>query len=263
MELIKMQAQNNIGVITMNSPKTMNAVDVPMVKELLAAFKKFGEDKSIRVIMIAGEGKGFCAGGNVAGMYEKIQKGISRTDDDFHQNVDFLGELARYIREVPKPVIGVLHGPVAGAGASIAMACDFCVAGESVKFIEAFINVGLVPDTAGLFTLVRGLGFKRATQLAMLGEPLSAVDAKAIGMVNYVVADEELWNEANKLAAKLSKKPVDSVINIKRLTNQVMMRGFDDYLKLEKECMMQCVVTDNFAEGVSSFAEKRKAEFNK
>jgi 2-(1,2-epoxy-1,2-dihydrophenyl)acetyl-CoA isomerase len=87
--------------------------------------------------------------------------------------------------------------------------------------------------------------------------------SKAIGMVNYVVSDDELFNEANKLASKLSKKPIDSLANIKRLTNQVIMQGIDEYLKLEKECMLQCVNTDNFIEGVTAFVEKRKAEFNK
>jgi 2-(1,2-epoxy-1,2-dihydrophenyl)acetyl-CoA isomerase len=96
--------------------------------------------------MIAGEGKGFCAGGNVAEMFAKIQAG-TQADETFDQNIDLLGDLAKYIRFVPKPVIAVVHGPVAGAGASIAMACDFCIAGEAQSFYKAFINLGLVPDT--------------------------------------------------------------------------------------------------------------------
>ena len=167
------------------------------------------------------------------------------------------------MRTLDKPVITAVHGAAAGAGASLAFAGDFTVASSDAKFIIAFVNVGLVPDTGGMFWLVRALGYKRATELAMLGEPISAETALEYGLINKVVPREELEAEAFKLAKKLKNKPADSVRYIKEMVNEMTMKGFWDTMKIEREGFLYCMRTDNFKEGVSAFVEKRKPEFNK
>lgn len=262
MSLVLKEVKDGVAIIRMNNPKTMNGLDEAMTHAVYDAMQEAGADDSVKVIILGGEGKGFCGGGNLAAMYKKIQEGKVDPKDS-EDNLDTLAQLARYIREVPKPVISVVHGAAAGAGASLAFVSDFTISSPEAKYIMAFVNVGLVPDTGGMFWMVKALGYKRATELAMLGSPFSADEALSLGLINKVVPLEELWDEAYKLAKKLKSKPVDSIRFIKGMVNEIIMKDADSAMALERKNMLACVITDNFKEGVSAFIEKRKPEFNK
>jgi len=223
MSLVLKEVKDGVAVIKMNDPKTMNGLGKDMVIALLDAIKEANEDDSVKVVLLGGEGKGFCGGGNLAIMYEKIKSG-TLTTEGIDVDLERIASLARYIRVMPKPVICVVHGAAAGAGASVVFAADFTVSSPEAKYVEAFINVGLVPDTLGMFWIAKAVGYKRATELTMLGDVFSAEEALRLGLINKVVPKEELWDEAFKLANKLKKKPVDSVRFIKAMVN-VRWRG--------------------------------------
>jgi len=262
MSLVLKEVKDGVAIIKMNNPKTMNGVDEAMTHAVYDAMQEAGNDDAVKVIILAGEGKGFCGGGNLAAMYERVKAGTVNPADS-EDNIDTLSALARYIREVPKPVITVVHGAAAGAGASLAFVSDFTLSSPEAKYIMAFVNVGLVPDTGGMYWMVKALGYKRATELAMLGAPFTAEEAQAMGLITKVVPLEELWDEAFKLAKKLKNKPVDSIRFIKEMVNDLTMKEAAEAAALERKNMLACVATDNFKEGVSAFMEKRKPEFNK
>ncbi len=263
MSLVLKEVKDGVAIIRMNNPKTMNGLDMNMTQAVYDAVTEAGADDNVKVIILAGEGKGFCGGGNLANMYEKIKDGGKFDPAESKPNMNRLAELACYMREVPKPVITVVHGAAAGAGASLAFVSDFTISTPEAKYIMAFINVGLVPDTGGMFWLVKALGYKRATELAMLGAPFTADEALKMGLINKIVPQEELWDEAMKLAKKLKNKPIDSVRFIKQMVNEIIMKDVKSALALEEKNMLACIETDNFKEGVSAFMEKRKPEFNK
>ncbi len=261
MSLVLTEMREGVCIIKMNSPKNMNALDRALREELIDVMKKVSEDPEVKAVILAGEGKGFCAGGDLGAMYKDIKtKGEFGAKDEDLVNVE---KLAECMRTMDKPVIAAVHGAAAGAGASLAFAADFTVSSPEAKYIMAFVNVGLVPDTGGMFWLVRALGYKRATELAMLGEPVTAEKALEYGLINKIVPREELMDEAFKLAKKLKNKPVDSVRYIKEMVNEMTMKDYWDSMATEREGFLYCMRTDNFKEGVSAFVEKRRPEFNK
>ncbi|MBQ3378415.1 MAG: enoyl-CoA hydratase/isomerase family protein [Clostridia bacterium] len=261
MSLVIKELRDGICIIKMNSPKNMNALDRELREELISVMSEAAKDPEVKAVILAAEGKGFCAGGDLGAMYKDIKTkgGFDATDEDL-VNVE---KLAECMRTMDKPVIAAVHGAAAGAGASLAFAADFTVASPESKYIMAFVNVGLVPDTGGMFWLVRALGYKRATELAMLGEPIDAETALEYGLINKIVPREELLDEAVKLAKKLKNKPVDSVRFIKEMVNEMTMKDFWESMAAERKGFLYCMETDNFKEGVSAFVEKRKPEFNK
>ncbi len=261
MGLVNTEIIDGIAILRLNDPKTMNALSIEMSCALYDALTDAAENESVRVIVIGGEGKGFCGGGNLSAMYERVKANVLKGEPA--PNTAKLADIARSIREIKKPVITAIHGAAAGAGASIALASDFTVAAEDAKFVIAFVNVGLVPDTGGMYWLVSLLGYKRATELAMLGTPFTAEEALDMGLVTKVVPADSLWDETMKLAKKLKNRPQEAVCLIKDMVNEIAMKGQQSASALESRYMAFCSSTDNYKEGVSAFMEKRRPEFNK
>jgi enoyl-CoA hydratase/carnithine racemase len=259
---IKMAVEDGIAFIKLNSPESYNALTLEMSSDLLHALEACNVDPKIRVVVLSGEGKAFCAGGDL-----KAFNSFFASDDKPDTTIEFgsvirsIGNLTRLIRRLRMPVICAIHGSAAGAGANLALVCDFKIASEEVSFIEAFVNVGVVPDMGGTYVLSKHVGVAKLTEAVMLGEPISARDALALGMINQVVPRDQLENAAIALAGKLISKPALSLAKMKRLINQAAFGGLDTALEMEEEYQVLCAGSGNFKEGIAAFVEKRKPGF--
>ena len=172
-----------------------------------------------------------------------------------------IAQVSHNIRRSAKPVIASVFGAAAGAAFNIALACDFCVATENARFIQAFVNIGLIPDAGGMYLLTRAVGINKATHLAMLGTPIDAVQAFELGFVYKVCEEKELAAETEKLAQKLAAGPAQSYARIKELVFAAEFGDYAQYTKKEIESQLACGNTNDFEEGISAFAEKRKPRF--
>ncbi len=260
MEYTRIQfcVENAVGQIVLNSPKNLNAFDETMSDEMCAALDAAMADESVKVIVISAEGKAFSAGGDI----HEMVKGAQEDKVVFDVTAAKIADVTKKIVTTPKPVIASVFGAVAGAAFNIAVACDFCIAAENAKFIQAFVNIGLIPDAGGLFILTRSLGISRAMQLAMLGTPVTAAEGKEMGFVYQVCAKEDLAAETAKLAARLAAGPSTSYGLMKELVYTAQFAGFEEYTAKEVQAQYRCGFTHDFKEGVFAFTEKRKPEFN-
>jgi 2-(1,2-epoxy-1,2-dihydrophenyl)acetyl-CoA isomerase len=241
--------------ITLNRPDRLNSFTRAMHAELRKALGNLGE---ARVIVITGAGRGFCAGQDLND--RAVSAGSGPTD---------LGEtveecwnpLVRLLADLPQPVIARVNGVAAGAGASLAMACDLTVAAKSAKFIQSFSALGLVPDTGGSWHLTRHLGQARAMGLALTGEPLPAETAADWGLIWKCVDDEALDETVDALAAKLAALPPLGLAAIKRIIRTSWDRSLDQELDFQRDEMRRLGFTEDYREGVAAFLEKRPATF--
>lgn len=253
-ESIDIKADGLVARITLNRPDRLNSFTAAMHAELRDAIAKLGDT---RVVILTGVGRGFCAGQdlndrNVA-PGEKVDLGETVERD--------WNPLVRAIAGLPQPVIARVNGVAAGAGASLAMACDLVVAARSAKFIQSFAAIGLVPDTGGSWHLTRHLGQARAMGLALTGEPLPAGQAAEWGLIWKCVDDDALDAEVDALAAKLAAMPPLGLAAIKRMIRSSWDRDLDEELDLQREEMRRLGFTDDYREGVAAFLEKRRPTF--
>lgn len=254
---IEYSVENNVAKVMLNSPQNLNALDEAMLDELLQVMEVIENDDDVKVVVMSGAGKGFSAGGDVKVMYQSLKAGKM----EFGETVAKVGLVSLGLKKLSKPVIAAVHGAVAGAGVNVALACDFCIAAEETQFIEAFVNLGLIPDAGGIYLLTRAVGTNKATEMVMTGRPVGANEALQIGMVNNVVAADKLEETVQKLAKKLVAAPLNSLAGIKELIFESEYKGLEEYLKLEEQLQKKCGDTDDFKEGVFAFAEKRRAVF--
>lgn len=255
---IKYTVENSVATITLNSPQNLNAFDETMSDEMCAALAAAGEDEAVKAVVITAEGKAFSAGGDI----NEMVKGAKAGTVVFDVTAAKIANVTKQIVTLPKPVIASVFGAVAGAAFNIAVACDFCIAAENAKFIQAFVNIGLIPDAGGLFVLTRSLGISRAMQLAMLGTPVTAAEGKEWGFVYQVCPKEELAEQTAKLAERLAAGPTTSYSLMKSLVYAAQFAGYEEYTKQEVDAQYKCGFTHDFKEGVFAFTEKRKPEFN-
>ncbi|GAU76423.1 enoyl-CoA hydratase-related protein [Fusibacter sp. 3D3] len=254
---ISYEVNDSVAVIALNSPKNLNAFDELMIDDVLTALEKAEADASIRVVVIKGNGPAFSAGGDIGMMY----KGIKSGDLDLESGVQKIALISVAIKKFPKPVIASVHNAVAGAAFNIALACDFCIASEDTKFIQAFVNIGLIPDAGGLYLLGRAVGVNRAIQLGMTGKPVLAKEAQMLGFVSEVCSKEELEEATAKMAQKIASGPAQSYKYMKELIYQSQFADFESYIKAEVMAQSACSQSSDFKEGVSAFVEKRKPLF--
>ena len=254
LETIQFEVRDRIARITLNRPDRLNSFTAAMHAELRDALAGLG---GARVVILTGAGRGFCAGQdlndrNVA-PGEKVDLGETVERD--------WNPLVRSIAELPQPVIARVNGVAAGAGASLAMACDLVVAAKSAKFIQSFAAIGLVPDTGGSWHLTRHLGQARAMGLALTGEALPAGQAAEWGLIWKCVDDDSLDGEVDALAAKLAAMPPLGLAAIKRMMRSSWGRDLDEELDLQRDEMRRLGFTDDYREGVAAFLEKRAPTF--
>jgi 2-(1,2-epoxy-1,2-dihydrophenyl)acetyl-CoA isomerase len=252
-ETILVEVADGVATVTLNRPDTLNALNVGMRRELLAAFKAAGRDETVRAVVLTGAGRGFCSGADLrGGATERAYRRVL---------TDEYNPLIVAIRELPKPVIAAVNGVAAGAGVSIALACDLVYASDEARFIQAFIRIGLVADSGSTRTLVRTLGRHRAAQLIFSGEPLGAAEAMAAGLVNEVVPADQLSATARTAASKLAAAPTRAIGLAKRAINHAEDALLGESLAMEASLQELAGRTEDHAEGAAAFSEKREPRF--
>ena len=250
---ISLDVVDGVATITLNRPESLNALTAPMRRELLAAFKSLGRDDAVRAVVLTGQGRGFCSGADLRG---------GSNERDFRRVLEAeYNLLIRAIRDLPKPVIAAVNGVAAGAGVSLALACDLVYASEEARFIQAFVRIGLVPDSGSTRALVRAVGRQRASWLIFTGEPLSAVQARDAGLINAALPANDLMPAVRDAAARLAAAPTRAIGLAKRSINAAEDASLNDSLTLEAQLQDLAGRTEDHAEGVAAFAEKREPRF--
>jgi 2-(1,2-epoxy-1,2-dihydrophenyl)acetyl-CoA isomerase len=250
---VRNEVADGVATLTLDRPESLNALNSQMRRELLAALKGIARDDAVRAVILTGEGRGFCSGADLRG---------GSGERDFRTVLEReYNPLIRAIRDLPKPVIAAVNGVAAGAGVSLALACDLVYAAEEATFIQAFVRIGLVPDSGSTRTLVRTLGRHRAAQLIFSGEPLTAAEAHVAGLVNVVLPGTEIMDAAREAAARLAKAPTRAIGYAKRLINAAEDGTLQESLALEAQMQDLAGRTDDHAEGVAAFTEKREPRF--
>lgn len=255
-ESILLKIENQVATITLNRPEVFNSFNREMALTLQDILDDCERNTEVRAIVLTGNGKAFCAGQDLKEVTSpELNPGFKKILEE-HYN-----PIITRIRNIKKPIIGAINGVAAGAGANIALACDIVVAHEKVSFIQAFSLIGLVPDSAGTFFLPRLIGFQKAQALAMLGDKISAEDAEKMGMIYKSVPLEEFEETLSKLAIKLANMPTKALGLIKELFNKSMTNTLEDQLALESKLQIEAASSNDYAEGVAAFIEKRKPNF--
>jgi 2-(1,2-epoxy-1,2-dihydrophenyl)acetyl-CoA isomerase len=249
--------KNGIANIVMDNQKTLNALDMAMSEQLTHAFTTCEKDDSVKVIVLSGAGRAFCGGGDISFFVEEVKK----PDFKISPLVTLLTKLTIQLKQCPKPVIAAVHSAAAGGGCNLALACDMVIAANNAKFLQAFVNIGLVPDTGGAFLLPRMIGTSRAFEMFATGRPVLADEALALGLVSEVCAPEELESKAAALAAKLAAGPGIVYGIIKKMLYASMYQGFDNFALIESELQDKAAASEDFVEGITAFMGKRKAAF--
>ena len=255
MNSILTEEKNNVLVVTLNRPEKLNCFNREMALQLISVLDKAENNNNIRAIIITGMGKAFCAGQDLSEAIDPNGPGIKKIVGE-HYNPIILK-----IRSIEKPIIAVINGVAAGAGANIALACDIIYASKSASFIQAFSKIGLIPDSGGTYTLPRLVGFNLASALMISGDKLSADDAKNFGIVYKVFDEENLMELSIASAIKIAAMPTKAIGLTKRLLNKTYTNSLEQQLLLEKNLQIEAANTSDYKEGVNAFLEKRNPNF--
>ena len=258
-ETIKYELNENVAIITFNRPEALNALSLQLTKDLFAAIQKAIGEKA-RAVVLTGEGRAFCSGGDLREMQLMWQK-EGRIEAFMEEPLKALHDVILLIRETPIPFLAAVQGVCAGAGTNFALACDLVFAAENASFNEAFVRIGLSPDCGGSFFLPRAVGEKLAAEIFMTGETISADRAFAIGMINRVVAADNLAEESLKMTRKLALAPTASIGRIKQMLNATFSNNLSEQLELEHQLQIESGKGNDFKEGVQAFFEKRAPNF--
>jgi 2-(1,2-epoxy-1,2-dihydrophenyl)acetyl-CoA isomerase len=255
---ILLEHSGPVAVITLNRPDRLNSFTAEMHASLRAALSEAEKDETVRVILLTGAGRGFCAGQDLSD--RAVAPGGEKPD--LGESVEKrYNPLVRVMRACPKPIIVAVNGVAAGAGASVALHGDIVLAAKSARFIQSFVKIGLLPDTGGTWTLTNLLGEQRAKAIAMTGGQLSAEKAEAWGLIYRVVEDAELMSEAMALATEIAAQPPLALAAIKAAVHRAATATLDGQLDYERDEMRRLGFTADYAEGVAAFMEKRPAIF--
>lgn len=252
---LRVEVADAIATITLDRPDALNSLTVPLKENLRAAFEQVGPDPAVRAVVLTGAGRAFCAGQDLR---ERLSPDAAPLAEEIRLRYN---PLIRTMWELDKPIVGAINGIAAGAGASLAFACDVRVAAEGASFLLAFGRVGLVLDSGATWLLPRLVGGAKAAELALLGEPLSATDAERFGLVARVVAGDQLADAARAVAARLAAGAPRAM----SLTRAALRRSWDatldEQLELEAEFQGEAGATADHAEGIAAFVEKRPPRF--
>ena len=254
-ETVLRETSDGVLTVTLNRPDALNSFNVEMKEALLAALKDAGRDRSVRVVVLTGAGRAFSAGQDL-----KERQQADAADLGTELRVRY-NPIVLAMRRMEKPVIGAINGVAAGAGISVALACDIRIASESASFIEVFGRVGLVPDTGSSWFLPRLVGYARAAEMSFTTDPVDAATAERIGLVNRVVPADQLMTDTNALAARLARSAPIALALAKRALNRSLETNLEQALEFEAELQSIAGRSKDYAEGVAAFVEKRQPNF--
>lgn len=253
--LVEVDEESRVATVTLNRPDALNALTVPMKVELLAAFQRLEGDDRVRAVILTGTGRAFCAGQDLR---ERLEPDAAPLGVEVRERYN---PIILAMRSLPKPIVGAINGVAAGAGASLAMACDIRIASDAASFALAFGRVGLVPDSGATWFLPRLVGGTRAAELALLGDPVSAPDSVRLGLVGRVVPADQLATEARSVAARLAEGAPRAMAMTKRALNASWDRDLETALEDEANLQDAAGRTKDHAEGLAAFMEKRPPRF--
>jgi 2-(1,2-epoxy-1,2-dihydrophenyl)acetyl-CoA isomerase len=254
-ETVRLEVADGVATVTLNRPDALNALTVPMKHDLLTAFRRLERDREVRAVVLTGAGRAFCAGQDLR---ERLAPDAAPLGVEVRERYN---PVVRAMRALPKPIVGAINGVAAGAGASLAFACDLRIAAEEASFALAFGRVGLVPDSGASWFLPRLVGAARAAEISLLGDPVSAGDALRIGLVSRVVAAADLHAEARSIAARLAAGAPRALALTKRALDGTWDRSLDEALDYEAQLQDLAGRTADHREGMAAFLEKRPPRF--
>jgi 2-(1,2-epoxy-1,2-dihydrophenyl)acetyl-CoA isomerase len=253
-ETIRYDVSDGVAWVYLNRPNKLNAFIAQMNREINDSVKKASFDDDVRCIVITGEGRAFCSGQDLSEVDENMDHGqVLR---------EHYGPMIKQIRNCEKPIIAAVNGVAAGAGFSLALACDFRLVSEKASFINAFIHVGLIPDSGNLYYLSQLVGLAKAAELAILGEKVSAEDAVTMGLATRKIPMDTWSEDVSVFAARLAAMPTKAIGIIKRSLKATTSMSFDDYLEQEAQGQRLAGLTIDHREGVTAFMEKRKPVYS-
>lgn len=248
-----------IIIAYLNQPETFNSLNMVLLTELRNLLKSSNEDDRIRCIAISGRGKAFCSGQNLK---DALSLGSTGEKHVIKKMVtDFYNPLVKEIYESKKPVIALVNGPAVGAGAMLALICDLALATESSYFSQAFVNIGLIPDTGGTYWLPKLLGRQQANYLAFTGKKISASEAKNLGLIADFFSDEEFKDKSLQILEMIANQPTMAIALTKKAFNASYHKNLDEQLELEGILQQEAAETADFQEGIAAFLEKRKPNY--
>ena len=252
---LRVEVDDAIATLTLDRPDALNSLTVPLKQELLAAFRDVARDREVRVVILTGAGRAFCAGQDLR---ERLEPDAAPLAIEIRERYN---PIILAMRRLEKPIVGAINGIAAGAGASLAFACDIRIAAEGASFLLAFGRVGLIPDSGATWLLPRLVGPAKAAELAMTGEPLSAAQAERFGLVAAVVPAEELAASARALASRLAAGAPRALALTKRALERSAASTLEESLEYEAWLQGIAGATADHAEGIAAFIEKRPPRF--
>jgi len=259
MEQITYERDGGVGWITLTRPDRLNALTSVMSDELCDVLEEIRGDEDVRAVVLTGAGRGFCAGQDLTEFRDAYASG-DRPDIERHL-AETYHRLIPLIVETPKPVIAGVNGVAAGAGLSLAIACDVRIASEDARLTQAFVKIGLIPDSGGTYLLPRVVGYAKALELSIGGDMLDADEAHRINLVNRVVPADSFADELREYAERLAAMPTLAIAETKRLLREALTLDLQDALHREGEAQARMAETEDHLEGVMAFAEKRDPTF--
>lgn len=255
------EVHERVARLTLNRPKSLNALNLDMIGALRTATARAEVDPGVRAILVTGAGEHFMAGGDLKWFREQLALPPQERQPLFERTIADVHQTTQQLRRCDKPVVAAVRGAVAGFGLSLMLAADLALAADDAYFTLAYCNIALSPDGGATWSLPRAAGMKRAAEIALLGDRFDARQALDWGLVNRVVAGDELLPQAEKLAARLAAGPAEALAGTKRLLNAAFETSLTEQLHAEQRAFAACGVNPDFAEGLAAFFEKRPARF--
>ena len=257
-DTIRIDTHDDVLELALNRPELLNPLDQKMAEELCDVLEQIPEREDVRAVLLRGEGRAFSAGGNL----KEMERSLDGDPAEFFKvPLGKIHEAALSLARLPRPVVGALHGFVSGAGFNLALCCDFLLCSPEANFNQAFVRIGLVPDTGGTFFLPRLIGVRQALEMFLLGDFVDAQRALELRIVNRVVPEDRLLEDARELARKLAAGPTRAYAEIKQLVLGSATVDLAEALDGERAAQLRVASSDDFREGVRAFVEKRAPKF--